>query len=83
MLEKIKQTLIWVLTPFAFVLGFAYYLLSRNRSLTDEVKQAKSEQELAKILQERQDAKQEADKAEADYRARVDEYNKSHPRQGD
>lgn len=39
--EASKNVIIYILTPIAFVLGALYYLLTKNKELTEQVKQEK------------------------------------------
>lgn len=76
MFEKLKKYLI---IPAAFLAGFIYYLLGKNRALEDKLdeSQAKAELEKSKVEQEKIDA-QAKDSVDA-YTAARDEYIKNHP----
>lgn len=68
MYERLKSSLIFILTPLAFLAGVLYYLITGNQKLRSDLKQAKADADLAKLLSERAEAKKEADNAEKAYR---------------
>lgn len=76
MIEKLKAIFKYVLLPLTLLGAGIFYLFQRINSLTSALAQAQAEKKLAKTLTEIEDAKNEADQKEIDYRAVVDEFRK-------
>ncbi len=79
MLQKIKDILVvirggllYVLTPLGLLLGYIWYLTSKITTLTDKLNESKAVVELAKTIEKKVDAENEANKDESDYIAMRD-----------
>lgn len=83
MIEKIKQSLLYIIAPVLAVLGFIAYLLSRISELNSQLGRVKAEKDIVKTLQKKEDAIHEAEiatkqasDAESDYNAIRDQYER-------
>lgn len=74
MFDKIKQTVIWIVTPLAFIAGYIYYLLTSRTALQHKLDQATSEKDLIKDSVEKEKADEKAKQSTADYQSLRDEY---------
>ena len=74
MIDKIKEYLFKVIAPLAFVLGYVYYLVTKNTSLRRELEVEKIEKQQAQFEAEQKELKNEADNAVDRYIKLRDEY---------
>lgn len=66
-METLKKWGSYVLTPFIVTAAAIYFLLTRNRTLKDQLNQEKASRELGATLGKLEDQKKEADSAEAEF----------------
>lgn len=77
-LEVVKGALLFIVTPIVFLVGGIYYLIAQNTSLKDKLGQSEAEKHLAKILTEKEEAKNEANSKEDDYNTLRNKYVHDH-----
>jgi hypothetical protein len=65
--EAAKNAFIYIVTPIAFVLGFILYLVSKNRSLKDEVETSKAEGKLNELKGKQEEIDHRANNAVSEY----------------
>lgn len=70
----IKAGLLYVVLPVTALFGYIYWLSRKNQTLADELEMTKSGNELAGKLAKKEEAKNEADRIEKEYRDAVDAY---------
>jgi hypothetical protein len=68
-IQKVKQYLFFIPLLLA---GWVYYLIQQTKSLQGEIDRKDAEKEMAETLANLEEAKKDADKKEADYRAARD-----------
>lgn len=77
-LESVKKTAIYVLTPLLIVGGYIYYLLTKVNSLKSELDKSKVEKDLVVTLEKKQESEYEAKQSELDYNRVRDLYLEQH-----
>ena len=65
--EAAKNVVLYILGPAVAVVAYFFYLKGKNTELEAKVNQTAAERDLAGTLVKKEDAKNEADKAEIDY----------------
>lgn len=70
----IKAGLLYVVLPITALFGYIYWLSRKNQTLADELEMTKSGNELAGKLAKKEEAKNEAERIEKEYRDAVDAY---------
>jgi hypothetical protein len=66
-MEKLKQFWVWVATPFVVLMTVIWFLLTKNRTLGDQLNKEKATRELGKTLGDLERQKEAADDAEAQF----------------
>jgi hypothetical protein len=74
--EKVKAFLIYIATPFAFVLGFTYYLLTKNQELKNKLNQSEAEKKINELETRKEAIDEKASDAVSNYESARDEYYK-------
>lgn len=72
--DKAKAFIIWVATPVAFVLGFIYYLWTKDASLEKKLAENEAEKALDKTLAEEKVVDEKANDSVSDYERTKQEY---------
>jgi hypothetical protein len=67
MIEKVKGWVIYIVTPFAFMAGIIWFLLTKNTTLKDQLNREKASRELGNTLENLERQKEKADDAEAKF----------------
>lgn len=75
MIQKIKDTVIWVVGPLLAVFGFIYYLLTDRDRLKAELGRKDATQIIGDALGRKEDARIEAEMAEKNYKELLNKYN--------
>lgn len=84
MWEKIKtffkESVLLIGVPIAFVTGFIYYLLTKNKQLENKIEAKEADKAIDDTLAAKEAAKESAISQEHWYRNLVNQYHKDKPR---
>ena len=72
--EVVKKMVLYILTPLAFIVGFFYMLLSKNKELVTKIEDQKLKDELGKSLEKGVTDEAKAHDVELAYQRARDEY---------
>ena len=75
--ERIKGYFIFIVTPLSFLLGFTYYLLTKNQALRNKLEQSEAEKKINELEVKKGAIDEKANNAVSDYESARDEYYKS------
>lgn len=74
--EAAKSTLLYIIAPILFVLGYIYYLTTKNKNLKAEIAHMQADESISKTQQELQEAQNASNDAEKNYESIRDAYLK-------
>lgn len=77
MLQKIKDGIKWVGLPLLALLGYIFYLVTRNKNLESELARKEIEGKMSKSLDDLAEAKENADEKEQEFNDRNAAYRRS------
>ena len=72
--ESVKQLFLYLIVPLAFVAGYIYHLISKNKDLEGQVQSAKDSEVTKEKINEANQAQKESDNAVDAYRAAFQQY---------
>lgn len=65
--ESVKNVMLYIVTPIAFVVGFIYYLIVKNHRLEDELNIKEGEKKLGELKGQQKEIDDRADASSAEY----------------
>lgn len=76
-METLKKYGLYVVSALAFIAGFIYYLIGKNRGLEEKLNQSEAEKALAATLAKKELIDEKANNAVSAYESARDAYRKS------
>lgn len=78
MLQKIKDAVLYVVTPLAILAGYIYYLLGRNEALERKIALKEADQNIKDLVSDARKAEEGSKDARKNYEDTRDKYLREH-----